>query len=185
MRNISRFIFLLLPLLAFRSDNLTDDGRVRTFMSGKIERWEVTLGKDEGILEAYLKDDPNRWTFEVGTLTGEVNTEFNDNLGSWEITTGEKKYKLKTWLTGSWHRWELSGGDLEGKTNIQTLYHNSWDNWQLSRDSLSFDITTYFGNSWDDWTLKGDLSKLRDGEKVTAFFIPVFVSRIYKKGLVK
>lgn len=181
-----KIFFLLIPVLfAFRSDNLADEGRVRTFLNGKIESWEVTIGNEAGTLEAYLRNDVNRWTFEVGKLSGEVNTEFNDNLGSWIITVNGKEYKMKTWISNSWHRWELTGGDITGKTNIQTLYANSWGNWQMTRDSVNTEIVTYFNDSWNDWNIRGNFAVMKEGEKVAAFFMPVFVSRIYKRGLVK
>lgn len=192
MKRAGLLLLLILPLLTGMQKPLLpaegEEGRVRTFFSGKIENWEVSIDNQDGNLEAYMMNDPNRWTFEVGDLTGEVNTEFNDTYNSWIITAGSQTYKLKTWLTNSWQKWELSGGDITGKVTIQTLYHASWDNWTMKPDGSTeseMDIATLSNNSWDDWTLRGDASKLTAGEKAAAFFIPVFVSRIYKRGLVK
>jgi hypothetical protein len=161
-----------------------DEGRISTQMTGKIEDWEVTFLKDQGNFEGYLMNDVNRWTFEVGALSGEVNSEFNDQYNSWEITAGDKSYHLKTWISASWNKWELSGGDLKEKVTIQTLYNGAWDNWTMTRDSVEVDVSTYYNNSYDDWNIKGDLTKITDGEKVAAMFIPIFVSRIYKRNLV-
>lgn len=182
------FLVLLSGMRPSADAGEANEGRVRTFFSGKIERWEVSIGADEGNLEAYLMNDPNRWTFEIGSLTGEVNTEFNDTYNSWIITCGDKTYKMKTWLTNSWHKWELTGTDITGKVTIQTLYSGSWDSWTMKPDGSTdseMDITTYYNNSWDDWNLKGDVSKLTPGEKIASVFIPVFVSRIYKRNLVR
>ena len=67
---MKRFVVLvfLFGLFGVLRAEEAEEGRVRTFMKGKIERWDVTLGSDEGNIEAYLMNDPNRWTFEVGGL---------------------------------------------------------------------------------------------------------------------
>jgi len=185
MKNIFLSIFFLLFSFSAFSQDGENEGRIRTEFTGKIENWEVNFLKDQGTFEGYLMNDVNRWTFEVGGLSGEVNTEFNDVYNSWEITVGVQTYHLKTWISNSWNRWELSGGDLKEKTTIQTLYNGSWDNWTMKRDSMEVDISTYYNNSFDDWNIKGDLTKITDGEKVAAMFIPVFVSRIYERHLVR
>lgn len=177
-KQLLTFFVLLFSLFAFSQDN---EGRIRTEFTGKIENWEVNFLKDHGTFEGYLMNDVNRWTFDVGGLTGEVNSEFNDNYDSWEITVSDKTYHLKTWISSSWNRWELSGGDMKEKATIQTLYNGSWDNWKMTRDSVEVDISTYFNNSYDDWNIKGDLTKITDGEKVAAMFMPVFVSRVYRR----
>ncbi len=182
---MKRLLFLL-PVICFSFTTkveTNDEGRISTVFSGKIENWDVDYLGVQGNFEGYLMDDVNRWTFEVGTLSGEVNTEFNDQYNSWIITAGTKTYTMKTWISGSWYRWELSGGDLPEKTNIQTLYQGSYDNWKMSRDSIETSITTYTNNSWDDWSMTGDLKKMTDGEKVASMFIPVFVSRVYRKHI--
>ncbi len=182
MKNI--FLPFVLALFSLTAFSQADEGRIRTQLNGKIEDWEVTWGNDDGNMEAYLMNDPNRWTFSVGSTEGEVNSEFNDQYNSWIITTGQKTYTLKTWLSSSWSRWELSGGDLKEKVTIRTLYQNSWGNWQLTRDSVEVNVTTYTNNSWNDWSINGDLAKITDGEKVAALFIPIFVSRIYNRKIV-
>ncbi len=187
---MKRIIFFLPLLFSFSPslvkpiDDVEPEGRIRTVFTGKIESWEATIGKDEGTFEGYLMNDVNRWTFEIGNLKGEVNSEFNDTYNSWEITVSDKTYHLKTWLTSSWNRWEISGGDLKEKVTIQTVLAKSWNNWQLKRDSLEVDFATYFGDTWDDWNITGDLAKVTDGEKVATLFLPIFVSRIYKRKLV-
>lgn len=178
------FIFLLSFLFPIICFSQAVEGRVRTEFSGKIEYWEVSLGKDEGTFEGYLMNDVNRWTFSIGSFQGEVNSEFNDKYNSWIITVDNKTYRLKTWLSSSWYRWELSGGDLKEKVNIQTLYNGSWDNWIMKRDSIEIDLTTNQNNSYEDWNITGDLVKATEGEKIAAIFLPIFVSRIYKRNLV-
>ena len=178
---LSLFFVICLNLHSFSQN---DEGRISTQFTGKIENWEVSYLKDVGTFEGYLMNDVNRWTFDIGDLDGEVNTEFNDGYGSWEISVNNKTYHLKTWIGGGWSKWELTGGDLKGVTTIQTLYHGSWDNWTLTRDSINVDISTYYNNSYDDWNIKGDLTKITDGEKIATLFIPVFVSRIYMRKLV-
>lgn len=160
-------------------------GRVRTFMQGRIERWEVTLNDTDGIIEAYMKDDLNRWTFSVGSLEGEVNTVMTDEFSNWEITIGTRVYRLHTWMKGSWNRWEVKGGDMKGVTTFRTLYGYSWDKWEMQSDSAHCDITTYMNESWDDWEIKGDLAKMSAGERAAAVFMPVFVSRIYRPKIAK
>ncbi len=189
MRRLSmKPILFLLPFLFAFTLMEPQEGRVRTVFTGKIERWEVTLGNAEGVFEGYMKNDPNRWTFTVGDLEGEVNTEFNDKYGSWVITSGTKTYYLKTWVSGSWNRWELSGGELKEKVSVRTATTHSWDNWQMRRSDsdpgTELDMTTYYNNSWDDWNITGTLANATDGEKITAVFIPIFVSRLYNRKIV-
>jgi hypothetical protein len=182
MRKTILFLFILLPVFVFSQ---TDECRVRSFQQGKIDRWDVSIGQEEGWMEAYMKDDPNRWTFEIGSLTGEVNTEYHDQYNCWLITVNSKTYKLKTWTSRSWQRWELTGGDIKDTITIRTLYDDAWANWEMKHDSTSTEITTYYNDSWNDWTVKAELSKLTEGEKIAACFIPLFVSRVWKKGLVR
>lgn len=160
-------------------------GRVRTFMTGRIDRWEVTLNDTDGTFEAYMKDDPNRWTFTIGSLEGEVNTVMSDQFNNWEITVGTQTYRMHTWISGSWNRWEITGPDLNEITTIRTLYGTSWDQWEMDRDSIHCDVTTYMNQSWDDWEIKGDLSKMTAGEKIAAVFMPVFVSRVYRPKIAR
>src|ERR1041385_4210660 len=98
MKKYFLHLLFFLPLFSFSQD---DEARISTLLNGKIENWDVTYLKEEGNFEAYLMNDVNRWTFEIGTLSGEVNSEFNDQYNSWEITLGEKTYHLKTWLRNS------------------------------------------------------------------------------------
>src|ERR1044071_2643982 len=90
-----------LPGFAGEEPASEQSGRVRTFMKGRIERWDVTLNDTDGTIEAYMKDDPNRWTFTIGSLEGEVNTVMSDQFNEWEITIGKNTYPFHTWISGS------------------------------------------------------------------------------------
>lgn len=182
-----RFAVSIILLLVLSSAGVSQqqEGRVRSFMQGRIDIWEVTLHDTAGNFEAYMKDDVNRWTFEIGSMKGEVNTQMNDKLNKWDITIGKKTYTLQTKTPASWSMWELSGGDMKSPSVFSTLYANSWDNWEMVSDSSHCDITTYMNGSWNDWEIKGDLNKMTEGERVAAVFIPIFVSRVYRPKIAK
>lgn len=172
-------------LIALPAQTVSDDGRVRTFLSGRIWQWEVTMRDTDGTFEAYMKDDVNRWTFEIGSLTGEVNTEMHDVYDRWEITINGKVYSFHTQMKNSWNKWELTDPDTKSTTTFTQFYSNSWNHWVMENDSLHADIETYTSQSWEDWEIETDEAHMTNAERIAALFFPIFISRVYRPLIAK
>jgi hypothetical protein len=123
-------------------------------MQNDWTEWDVSWGKNHGVIRQKWKNDPSQWELRLKDDIVTMRTHWGKDINEWIISDGKQELILAT------------------------LFNSQPEVWEVKKSkSGKFKVSMYFENDPRDWEIEDYLTEdISDAMKIATAFIAVFHS---------